>query len=969
MRLHAGPGRGGRGLPWLVKPKYLSQKPSHNHLDKHYVDSNNFYEVLEKIEETKTCQGDNRKSAECIEANGKQEKKNKKNDQRKNNEKIPDSQNLTVGFNENEIAPNIGKKSFDFTTVVRKKRKKKYNVISPAQYYQDQPPTHKLESKLGKSVQEIKCWKNMTTKLDNHDEENGMREANTQDIEMEVADIEEDSIRNGLWNEIKKISMELDLPIPETSENSIETLEEALERLESKKVVQLAFSKTTKNAQQFVPTSQQSDVYETNQEHVTMVSPEGNKKQKNNHGILVHNLEVEKDEEIEKEHEERRENMIQIIKEVAKSIQYTISTQEACNMKSWDMVRLRKKLGEINVCKKKHQDSESISKNHTTQANMVSNHKRVKFYDETGLNVAAVSNIITPMKNNAINACKPPEVEKIVKDIPMKHQMRHSYTARLRLHVTDSSVNMGLMLKKMYQLWKETDPSAILLAHADETNNALMIDDINKVPSEEKEVKKYIMPGMFQNKGKLHMSIRMSGHLELPTLKSKIFAWMGRNKSFATIDRVQAALVHTIGFLHYVHPDFYNRENIKKEITAFLSPLKIGDDVNVFARKIWMRDEGKKIETRAMVVEVPKDFREAINSKMMEFQLSNCEAMTYIPFSQMADASYNSTLKQIFLSQNVYLHRTQRRNIYGVQDPLTKYEVKDGTKVSFCEWIESITYGDEQFLDACVVGPTGTLHLIYDEKQNETVQQLFGKGFKEYAQEHFKEEDLKKIFGSEKMRIDGNKNGATKLGNEYAEFLKRKFQGNPQDVDNAMRHSGTSKLSYADASRAPPSKAGRMNLHYSKFSEANPIELNVQKKKAKIHSSDEKTINTKHIEVMLNRLEKLEEDSKTSPNQWENEMDRRLTEKMNQFKAQFDAKLEHMEEQTDQRLRKSEELIVGKLQEMQIQNTANITKSFDMKMNEMGHKLDTYMTMFMAKIESTSATEHKRSAFVTGKCG
>jgi len=84
---------------------------------------------------------------------------------------------------------------------------------------------------------------------------------------------------------------------------------------------------------------------------------------------------------------------------------------------------------------------------------------------------------------------------------------------------------------------------------------------------------------------------------------------------------------------------------------------------------------------------------------------------------------------------------------------------------------------------------------------------------------------------------------------------------------------------------------------------------------------------------------------------------------------QFDEKLEYMEEQTDQRLRKSEQLIVGKLHEMQIQNTENINESFTTKMNEMGNKLDTYMTMFMAKIESTSAIEHNRSAFVTGKCG
>jgi len=49
MRLHAGPGRGGRGLPWLAKPKYLSQQ--HNTLENTYVDPNNFYEVLETIEE------------------------------------------------------------------------------------------------------------------------------------------------------------------------------------------------------------------------------------------------------------------------------------------------------------------------------------------------------------------------------------------------------------------------------------------------------------------------------------------------------------------------------------------------------------------------------------------------------------------------------------------------------------------------------------------------------------------------------------------------------------------------------------------------------------------------------------------------------------------------------------------------------------------------------------------------------
>ena len=61
----------------------------------------------------------------------------------------------------------------------------------------------------------------------------------------------------------------------------------------------------------------------------------------------------------------------------------------------------------------------------------------------------------------------------------------------------------------------------------------------------------------------------------------------------------------------------------------------------------------------------------------------------------------------------------------------------------------------------------------------------------------------------------------------------------------------------------------------------------------------------------------------------------KANEKMDQFKSQFEEKLEYMEEQTDQRFRKSEQIIVDKLQEMQIQNTENINKSFTMKMNEM----------------------------------
>jgi len=383
-----------------------------------------------------------------------------------------------------------------------------------------------------------------------------------------------------------------------------------------------------------------------------------------------------------------------------------------------------------------------------------------------------------------------------------------------------------------------------------------------------------------------------------------------------------------------------------------------------------MREGNQRIETRAMVIEVPKDYRELINDRMMSFKLHNCENMTYVLFSQMADESYNSTLKQIFLSQNVYLHRTQRRNIHGISDPISKFATKDGTEVSFCEWIESITYGNKSFLDACVVGPTGTLHLIYDEVHGNTVQELFGKGFKEYAQEHFCEKDLQKIFAGEKMRIGENQHGPSKIGGEYAEYLKRKFQGNSQDTNDVMRYSDTAKLSYAEASRSPPQRHGRMNLHYSKFSESSTIELNHQPKKTRtetVQTAQER----ESFNVLLKRLEKLETNvtnSHSAPTTWENALNDRLQDHMNKFQKQFESKLSALETQTEQRMQKSEKLILQQLNEMQAINTQSITNSFTSQMSQVNGKLDKYMTMFMAKLESTGTIEHHRGAIVAGKC-
>jgi len=909
MRLHAGPGRGGRGLPWLVKPKYLTQKRAHTDLEKTYVDPNNFYEVLKQDGAknglaTKTGQ---RKKVQFVEKNQTKnyyEKRNKEPE-------IPHSRLSNENIEDKNGALDLDVEKNPFTQIVRRQRKKKYNSMTPAKYYKNAPLINLKESCEKRELDQENCWQNVKMNAqDGTDDDASFR---TQDVDMDLASMDENLNEKSKMDALKLVSPEL--------------------------------NKAVKHC---------------------------NKKQKQSVNTNEENAfsDEELEKETEREHEERRHNMIRIIKQVASSINCLHNPQEELALRSMDMVQLRKALGVLNV-KKKLFLEKNMSGNEYNSAEKNDECMDDRMYNESGLNVAAVSTVITPLKNVKINARKPPEVDSPhVTNKSVRPQVRHSYTARIKLTIADTSVNVGLMLKKMFQVWKDADPSVMLLAHEYENDSSLMIDDENKIPSLESEVHKYVMPGMYQYRGKLHMSLRFSGHLDLVTLKRKIFTWMGKNRSFATIDRVQAALVHTIGFLHNVHPDYYNRERIKKEIKTFLEPLHIGDDVNVFVRKIWMRDDHEKIETRALVLEVPKDFREAVNTKMMSYTMENCSQMTYVPFSQMADPEYNYTLKRIFLSQNVYLHRTQRRNIYGIQEPLTEFTLKNGEVATFCEWIESITYEDEPFLDACVVGPTGTLHLIYDENHADTVQQLFGKGFKEYAKEHFEDEDLVTIFDKEKIRFEEKGNSMSKKGGEYADFLKRKFQGNPQDMDSAVRQVNTKYMSYAEASKAPPLRQNRMNLHYSQFSEASPITLNANVKKARTTSIKETQDNVK-VEMILKRLEALESPStnQVQQNMWEENFNKKLQKQMHELQAQVEAKLTELECQTELRMQKSEEILLGKIQEMQIVHTQNITSSFENKMNQVHTKLDQYMTLFMNKIESTGPREYHRSALVAGKCG
>jgi len=961
MRLPVYPGRGGRGHPTLPTPKYLiehkalclqrAEKLKQNRfslLDQTNDDFEHFNNPVEvSIKEENQCQ-----------------KIGKNIGYKKKGIEIPNS---IIQDNEPRTAPDIeiqkNEDTGEFTTVTHmRKKKKKYNTRSPKDFYEKQHTNLLEESnnrKFQKNVEDMMISQKMRPLSQKEDLIDIEMEEPEEEDKMQKERVEEDEVREKMWTQITNLCKDMELTTNIEKDDTIEMLQVAVTKLKSRR-----------NR----PQISESNGLEPLQEHKSVrkvVSPDGKqqlKKQKCEEEKNCEDEQMQSEEIIDVSNIEKCRNLLHIIKEVALTINYKISEKEEAAMKKWELQELRKKLGSINILKKAYAEKNTIIKTtneHDNHAAFVRVNENAT-YDQSGLNVKAVSNVITPVKKNVESMYKPPAVESVERNEEVKAQMRHSYTARLRLAITDSNVNVGLMLKKMFKLWKDADSSVNLLAHKNEQDNSMMIDDVNKIPFDEEDVQKYIMPGMHQYDGKLHMSLRFSGHLDLPSLKKKIFTWMRRNNSFATIDRVQAALVHTIGFLHCIHPDYYNRENIKIQIKKCLEPLQLGDDVNVFARKIWMRYKGKKIETRALVLEVPKDSREEINAAMMEFRIENCGDMTYVPFAQVADEFYDTTMKEIFLSQNIYLHKTKSRTVYGVGEPNTEFTTKAGETLSFREWIETITFDDKFFLDACVVGPSGYLHLIYDEEYEYTVQKLFGKNFQEYAKDHFYEEDIKTIFSNSKITINRGRQ-TSKKDQEYADFLKRKFGANPQDMDAGIAKRDTKYKTYAEASKAPPQRKQRMNLHYSQFSEASGIQLNEQVKKTKVNHNKEKE---QELQMVLQRLESLEKkkDEPEHTNQdWEEKLNEKLNNKMAVFQKNFEMQMKTLESKTENRMKKSEELIIGKLHEMQMNNTTNITNSFDSRMDEMGGKLDQYMRMFMEKLGSTGNTRHESDVSVVGK--
>ena len=155
---------------------------------------------------------------------------------------------------------------------------------------------------------------------------------------------------------------------------------------------------------------------------------------------------------------------------------------------------------------------------------------------------------------------------------------------------------------------------------------------------------------------------------------------------------------------------------------------------------------------------------------------------------------------------------------------------------------------------------------------------------------------------------------------------------------------GVSAKSYAEASRGPPAKLTRVNLHYSKFSRPTTLRTNTYQ-----NSSGNVGSETMQMKQGLSGAS-----SEKNSLEWMKSLEDRLAKKIDEYRNDFDKKLVELEHQTQERMEKSEGMILSRLQEMQVKTTEDIKLTFNEKMGNVDQKF--HMIMAMLSKQQTGST-------------
>jgi len=189
---------------------------------------------------------------------------------------------------------------------------------------------------------------------------------------------------------------------------------------------------------------------------------------------------------------------------------------------------------------------------------------------------------------------------------------------------------------------------------------------------------------------------------------------MAKSRGFVSMDHLMAENIVTLGFFINVHPDYHNRTLFKTVIEEMLKVNGVKEKINIYPRKMWAMHKNVRTTTRALVVEVATSHREIVTDVLISKTSKYYENAEYIPLSRIGDDYYTKTMQNIFVEQNKYLHKMNKKAIYGIAHAQRSYFTKgEESLYSFQYWIENMTWEGQKFIHACEIGQGNSVHIIY----------------------------------------------------------------------------------------------------------------------------------------------------------------------------------------------------------------------------------------------------------------
>ena len=440
-------------------------------------------------------------------------------------------------------------------------------------------------------------------------------------------------------------------------------------------------------------------------------------------------------------------------------------------------------------------------------------------------------------------------------------------TARFEISPSDTTaINVPLVTKQLFRIFKKADRTLRLLPWFPDPQNDLdAIDQEEDIPVEEQYIKQWVdNPRMLNNK--LVFALRIETIVSHKHIRDTFVPWMLRNNSHVKLDTLSAREIYGIGFITDVHPTFYNRANLKKFLHKKLQENNCNIELNVYARNVWNIYNKQKISSKAIVIEVDKQYRNDATTTLMDLDLTaDYSYAKFIPFNKSIVP--DDILFNILLSNNQYQSTSRRRIVSGLQNIHHTKETRTQSNESFISWIRSLTHSDQPLFEHVEYTNTGSVVFIYNATTEDPAMEFLS-NLPSLARNHFS--NAQDLFDPHKP-FQFSKRSISSTQQTYSKRIASLYATNPQEPS-------------VQSPIPKPSK--HRNLYYGAADSAPQTQLNhlmkTSPKKTSPAPQPQKppppvTPPPSQPEAILQRLENLEKQSKQDINQLTNQMNARFS--------------------------------------------------------------------------------------------